>query len=240
MRPTAALFATLTLLCTVFLAQAVPFKPSRNDAEACARLTECDSCVHASRCGFSLDTQSCATKEGHLGRLATSASLCKKATAIHAAREWYVVPRADKAWAAMETHVLDGRPDKAQSGRHLTSTWFDHVDNKATAAHMTIDAATALARVPLGKGPPKTLWIDNDAEGKATSVAHKYTREQVAGICKAALAAALKAGNSKGSVTHGSYAVKTPWGNQICVKVTDRQCYPLRIEATTAAPGTNC
>ncbi|KAH9931985.1 uncharacterized protein B0H18DRAFT_952621 [Fomitopsis serialis] len=177
MRPTAALFATLTLLCTVFLAQAVPFKPSRNDAEACARLTECDSCVHASRCGFSLDTQSCATKEGHLGRLATSASLCKKATA---------------------------------------------------------------RRLSLECRSPKTLWIDNDAEGKATSVAHKYTREQVAGICKAALAAALKAGNSKGSVTHGSYAVKTPWGNQICVKVTDRQCYPLRIEATTAAPGTNC
>ncbi|KAH9933409.1 uncharacterized protein B0H18DRAFT_644432 [Fomitopsis serialis] len=110
MQLTAALLATLALLCTVFFnfAQAVPLTPSRNDAEACASLTDCDSCVHASRCGFSLDTQSCASKNDHAGRLATSATECKKAVAIHAAREWYVAARADA-----ETRVLDRRSTKA-------------------------------------------------------------------------------------------------------------------------------
>ncbi|KAH9913866.1 uncharacterized protein B0H18DRAFT_1047345, partial [Fomitopsis serialis] len=44
MRLTTALLATVTLLCTVFVAQAVPVTPSRHDAIACARLTDCDSC----------------------------------------------------------------------------------------------------------------------------------------------------------------------------------------------------
>ncbi|KAH9933428.1 uncharacterized protein B0H18DRAFT_983644 [Fomitopsis serialis] len=46
MQLTAALLATLALLCTVFFnfAQAVPLTPSRNDADACASLADCDSC----------------------------------------------------------------------------------------------------------------------------------------------------------------------------------------------------
>ncbi|KAH9913872.1 uncharacterized protein B0H18DRAFT_1047432, partial [Fomitopsis serialis] len=44
MRLTTALLATVTLLCTVFVAQAVPLTPARHDAIACARLIDCDSC----------------------------------------------------------------------------------------------------------------------------------------------------------------------------------------------------
>ncbi|KAH9913878.1 uncharacterized protein B0H18DRAFT_960132 [Fomitopsis serialis] len=221
MRLTAALLATLTLLWTVFLAQAVPLTVSRNDAETCVSLTDCDSYA----------------KEAHAGRLATSVTQCKKATAIHAAREWSVAAKADVVWTQIKAHTLDGRPDKADSGRHLTSTWFDHADNKGTSAHMIINAATGLAHVPVKK---KTLWIDSDAEGKATHIAHKYTRNQVANICKAALVAGLNTGKSTESVTSGSYAVQTPWGNHICVTVSNVQCYPATTDATAAAPGEKC
>jgi len=126
MRLTAALLATLALLCTVFnLAQAAPLAPSRNDAEACARPTDCDSCVHASRCGFSLDTQSFAANDGHAGKFATSATQCKKAIAIHAAREWYVAARADVASTREETRVLDRRSTKPYVCRWCASTMIE-------------------------------------------------------------------------------------------------------------------
>jgi len=237
MRLTTALLAALTLLCTVFLVQAAPLTlGSRHDATACARLTDCDSCVRASHCGFSLDTQSCAAKDGHPALLATSATQCKKASAILAARSWYIAVRADAKWEGMEQHVLDGRPDNANSGRHLTSTWFAHGAHQGTAAELTIDDETALATTG-----SKTLWIDDDAEGRATTIPHKYTRDQVADICKKALTAALDAGNSRTSVTNGSYSVQTPWGNHICVTVSNSQCYPAGdIHATTVAPGGKC
>jgi len=56
-------------------------------------------------------------------------------------------------------------------------------------------------------------------------------------MCKAALTAAFNTGKSKKSVAHGSYSVKTPFGNNICVAVTLNQCYPAGIRATTVAPG---
>ncbi|KAH9931980.1 uncharacterized protein B0H18DRAFT_1116209 [Fomitopsis serialis] len=248
MRLTTALFPTVTLLCTVFLAQAVPLIPSRNDVIACSGLTDCDSCVHASLCGFSLNTESCEAKEDYAGRLATSATQCKKATAIHAAREWNVAAKADAVWTQIKAHTLDGRPDKAESGRHLTSTWLGHADNKGTAAHMKINAATGLAQLAYstGKGK-KTYWIDSDAEGKATSIAHKYTRDQVAAVCKDAIMAALNTSTGKSrkskklrKVTSGSYSVRSPFGNNICVTVSNAQCYPASTDATTAAPGAKC
>ncbi|KAH9913864.1 uncharacterized protein B0H18DRAFT_960122 [Fomitopsis serialis] len=239
MRLTTAL-AALTLLCTVFLVQAAPLTPgSRHDATACARLTDCDSCVRASHCGFSLDTQSCAAKEGHPGSLATSAIQCKKASAVNPCYKKCCGKKAEAKWKGMKNHVLNGRPDKANSGRHLTSTWFAHNANKGTAGHMTVDPATALAHVQAGKGP-KTLWVNKGTTGMTTNVAHKYTRRQVAGICKAALRAALKAGNSRTTVTSGSYSVRTPTGTNICVAVSNAQCYPANIHATTVAAGGKC
>jgi len=233
MRLTTAVLAALTLFCTVFLVQAAPLElGSRHDTTACARLTDCDSCVHASRCGFSLDTQSCAEKEGHSGSLATSAAQCKKTSAILAARG-VVGKKAEEKWKGMKKHVLNGRPDKADSGRHLTSTWS--AANKG--GPMSVNAATALAHVNLGKGKSKTLWVNSGAKG---NLAHKYTRNQVAGMCKAALRAALKTGKSKTSVSNGSYSVRTPFGTSICLTVSNAQCYPANIHATTVAPGGKC
>jgi len=114
---------------------------------------------------------------------------------------------------------------------------------------MSVDAATALGQVittqvltttkePVVK--EKTLWIDDNAEGKATGVPHKYTIDNVATICTDAITAGLKRNRSGKSVTTGSYSVKTPWGNNICVTVSNRSCFPARIQATTAVPGAQC
>ncbi|KAH9913865.1 uncharacterized protein B0H18DRAFT_1125953 [Fomitopsis serialis] len=277
MRLTAAVLAALTLLCTVFLAQAAPLTLRfQHDATACARLTDCDSCAHTSRCGFSLDTQSCAAKEGHPGSLATSAAQCKRASATLAARTdaagaartaargaastvavgaastvavsaastvavvaaKQVVGQtvtADTLWDGMESHVLNGRPDNVNSGRHLTSTWFAHPAKKGTAGDMDVNDATGLGQVKTGgKSKIKTVWINDNAEGTAVG-ANKYTQVQVAGICKAALAVLLKTGDSR-----GSYSVQSPFGGNICVTVSKVQCFPASINPTTVAPGGKC
>ncbi|KAH9913851.1 uncharacterized protein B0H18DRAFT_153937 [Fomitopsis serialis] len=173
MRLATALLATITLLCTVFLVQAAPLAiGSRNDARACARLTDCDSCARADRCGFSLDTLSCAAKEGHPGSLATSAAQCRKASASLAARseaeDTEIAAKAAQLWAVMKTHVLHGgsSPEK--------------------------DEATALAQVPRTR-KPKTLWIDDKAEIKAQNIVHRYKEMDVARICTDAITAGLKA-----------------------------------------------
>ncbi|KAH9913871.1 uncharacterized protein B0H18DRAFT_155427 [Fomitopsis serialis] len=191
MRLATALLATITLLCTVFLVQAAPLAiGSRNDARACARLTDCDSCARADRCGFSLDTLSCAAKEGHPGSLATSAAQCRKASASLAARseaeDTEIAAKAAQLWAVMKTHVLHGGSSPG-SGRHLMSAWLkNHADDSEK------DEATALAQVPRTL-KPKTLWIDDKAEIKAQNIVHRYKEMDVARICTDAITAGLKA-----------------------------------------------
>ncbi|TFY61627.1 hypothetical protein EVJ58_g4393 [Rhodofomes roseus] len=232
MRLTAAYLSFFALLCTAILVQAAP------RVESCATQTDCDSCVRTSHCGFSLDTRDCVAKDGHSGTLAASAAQCNKVSFILAVRRLTLAVRAvvDEKWKGMESHVLKGNDKNSNSGRHLTSTWFSHADNKDSVEHMTIDTATSLAQVKLGS-KTKTLWIDNNAEGKATNLAHMYSKDMVAAICKAALAAAL---NSKNSVSSGSYSVATAFGFNICVTVSNAQCYPAYTHATQVAPGEMC
>lgn len=130
----------------------------------------------------------------------------------------------------MKAHVLHGRENKWDSGRHTASAYFDAATNHIQlAGTMVVNRFRSLAKVgvctlcvslPGQADSPlifdsqkKTLFVDKQVvNSAATSSVSKWSAQTVEEACVPAIKASFMDAGSTTTLKDGTYSVKSPFG----------------------------
>ncbi|KAI0719434.1 hypothetical protein C8Q72DRAFT_863852 [Fomitopsis betulina] len=141
-------------------------------------------------------------------------------------------------WNKMKNHVLRGRPDKLETGRHTTSSFFAYeAKHGHLAPSLIVNAQTSFAKLS-----KKTMFVDSVVRRcSATNSVKKWSQGTIGAACKSAIHSALIAAGSGKAMKSGSYSVRSPLGGpNLCVYVNYASCWPSGITPTSKPPGQPC